>query len=98
MDKNTIYKIVHNNVELPAFAWPGSYPLFYVCEDGGILCPICANSPRAKQATVATDNCPDDKQWRIIGSEIHFEGEPIICDNCMGEIESAYGNPESLKK
>lgn len=23
---------------LPAFAWPGGYPLYYVCQDGETLC------------------------------------------------------------
>ena len=93
MDKTAIQKLVNTGVEFPAFAWPGGYPLYYLCEDNGVLCPVCANSPRAKKATVATDNCPDDKQWKIIASDIHFEGDPIICDNCYAEIESAYGIP-----
>ena len=25
--------------KLMAYAWPGGYPLYYVCKDGGVLCP-----------------------------------------------------------
>lgn len=30
--------------ELPAFAWPGSYAMFYVTNDGCELCAKCATS------------------------------------------------------
>ncbi len=55
---------------------------------GGILCASneCANGPEAKDI--------DDDQWNIIAYDIHYEGEPFICDHCGVEIESAYGVPE----
>ena len=28
--------------ELPAFAWPGAYTMFYVTEEGDMLCAECA--------------------------------------------------------
>ena len=28
---------------LDAYAWPGRYPIFYQCRDGGVLCPKCVN-------------------------------------------------------
>jgi hypothetical protein len=44
------------NGNLPAFAWPGGYPIFYLCADNGILCPQCAN----KESTVKeADKQPD---------------------------------------
>src|SRR5689334_3778894 len=27
---------------LEAYAWPGGYPLIYLCRDGEIVCPACA--------------------------------------------------------
>lgn len=80
-----------NNGKLPAYAWPGGYPLFYLFADGGLCCPDCANGRNGSEAQ--TDD-PDDKQWHIVACDVHWEGEPIICDHCNGEIESAYGNPE----
>jgi hypothetical protein len=31
------------NGNLPAYAWPGGYPIYYVAADNGVLCPVCAN-------------------------------------------------------
>lgn len=27
------------NGKLPAYAWPGGYPIFYIASDNGVLCP-----------------------------------------------------------
>ena len=82
--------------KLPAYAWPGGYPIVYIVADGGTLCPACANGENGSQAADAIDpQCPDDKQWRVIGFSIHYEGPPEICDHCGTEVESAYGDPDS---
>jgi hypothetical protein len=73
---------------LPAFAWPGGYPVYYLAADNGVMCPKCANSADCRNAE------PDDKQWRIVAGDVHWEGEPLACENCNAEIESAYGDPE----
>ena len=84
---------LENNGELPAFAWPGGYPLYYVTQDCGILCASkeCVNGPEARDID---QECPDDDQWNVVAYDIHYEGEPLICDHCGAEIESAYGVPE----
>jgi len=74
--------------QYPAYAWPGGYPLAYMTADGGCLCPDCANSKEAREALA---DCPDDRQWLVTSWFIHYEGAPITCDNCGGQIESAYG-------
>ena len=78
---------------LPAYAWPGGYPIYYVTADCGVLCagPECANGPESRAAKV---DYPDDKQWRVVAADVHWEGEPLICDHCGDEIESAYGVPD----
>ena len=77
--------------QLSAFAWPGGYPITYRCRDGGKICPTCANSD-----DFTTDPSPDaiteNLQWVIDAQFIHYEGAPIICDNCNTEIPSAYGD------
>ena len=80
--------------KLPSYVWPGGYPLFYLTQDDGILChgPECANGPEAKQAET---ECPDDDQWRIVASDVHWEGAPLTCDHCGEEIASAYGDPDN---
>ena len=68
--------------ELPAFAWPGSYPILYLDKDNSTLCPSCAN-----------DN--DEDVFPLVGHFIHWEGPAIYCDECNEPQESAYGDPNA---
>lgn len=79
------------NGSLPAYAWPGGYPLFYLCADGGILCPQCANR---ESAVRKADEHPDYDQWRIVAVEVNWEDASLTCDNCFKGIESAYAEQE----
>lgn len=83
-----------DNGQFPAYAWPGGYPIIYVMADGGIICPDCANG---KNGSIASDkldpDCPDDRQWHIVGMDVHYEGAPETCAHCNAQIESAYGIP-----
>ncbi len=72
----------------PAHAWPGGYPIYYLAADNGVMCSACANLNECRNLD---PDCPDDSQWRIVASGVHWEGEPIVCENCNTEIESAYG-------
>lgn len=78
------------NGEYPAYAWPGGYPIYYMVEDNGILCPGCANGENGSEAS--EDN--EDRQWKLVGMDVHWEGESLLCDHCEKEVESAYGIPE----
>ena len=77
-----------------SFAWPGGYPIFYICADNGILCPKCANKENGSLAFEGTEDCPDDEQWLLVGCDVHYEGDPLSCDHCNTQIESAYGPVE----
>ncbi len=85
-------KLEVNRKPLDAFAWPGGYPLYYITEDCSVLCPSCVN----KEIDLIDQARHDkwDKQWRLVRVDVHWEGEPLICDHCNGQIESAYGVPE----
>lgn len=76
-----------NGGNLPAYAWPGGYPLYYLTADNGCLCPDCANGKNGSEAH--EDN--EDKSWRLVACDVHYEGEPITCDHCGEQVESAYG-------
>jgi hypothetical protein len=54
--------------DLPAYGWPGGYPIVYVTKDGGELCAACANGGNGSRAAdKGLDNeCPDDTPWIII--------------------------------
>lgn len=84
--------------KLMSYAWPGGYPIYYLTEDSGVLCPNCANGDNGSEAHTESedcDHCPDDRQWLIVAADIHWEGPPMDCDHCGGEIESAYGDPDA---
>jgi len=68
--------------------WPGGYPLFYLTKDCDALCPDCVN----KNIDLVSD--PDDPQWYVVGYDVNYENEELVCDNCNSKIPSAYGEIE----
>ena len=75
------------------YAWPGGYPLYLLCADGEVLCPDCARR-EWKLVAYATRHPGHDRQWEVVGVDIHWEGPPEHCAHCNSEIESAYGDPD----
>lgn len=70
-----------NDGALVAYAWPGGYPVAYLDAEGATLCADCAN---------------EEERWdghSIRAAMVHWEGPPMACDECCGEIPSAYGDP-----
>lgn len=81
---------------LPAFAWPGGYPIIYVTSDGEVMCADCASGENGSQAR--TVNGPDDNPrdgWFVNAYDVYYEGPPEHCVHCGTEIESAYGDPDA---
>jgi len=74
--------------KLEGYAWPGGYPLFYITQDGGALCPDCAREAESEGLT----SDPDDPQWYIIACQTNLENTTLYCDHCNKHIESAYGD------
>ncbi len=79
--------------DYPSHAWPGGDPIIYYVADGGALCPDCANGRNGSLASAELAPHEDD-QWRLVACEVHWEGEPIVCDHCGAAVESAYGVPD----
>ena len=73
-------KVEFLRYEWRRWAWPGGYPIFYICADGGVLCSKCAN----KEIELT-----GDPQWRIVDADINCEDE-CYCDHCADPIEAAY--------
>lgn len=65
-----------------AYAFPGGYPIIYFTDGGLCVCPDCANR-----------ECDD----HVTGMDVHWEGEPMTCDDCGTMIESAYGVPDKAE-
>lgn len=83
---------------LDAFAWPGGYPMFYVCADSGVLCPKCANAEIdriAAEMKEAEENARRGRrhrlgQFQLIGAEVNYEDVNLSCDHCNEFIDPAY--------
>jgi hypothetical protein len=65
--------------DLPAYAWPGGYPLYYLDKEDAVLCPTCANKEEA-------DN--------IAAGDVNWEDADLHCDECSQRIPSAYAEDE----
>jgi len=76
------------------FAWPGGYHINALMGDGGTLCHDCLGA-EAASGNVHTSQCSgDDPAWRFVDGFVHWEGDPIQCDNCNKELPSEYGETE----
>jgi hypothetical protein len=73
--------------ELASHTSLGSYPLVYLTADSSCLCAKCANSEGQ-----TTD--PSERSTFLVAADVHWEGDPEVCDACGAEIESAYGPVE----
>lgn len=80
--RNPIERLRDEHGKLPSHTWPGGYPLMYICRDGGVACPACAN----REVDVGQE---------VVAYDVHWEGPAICCDDCGAAIESAYGVPDS---
>ena len=73
------------------YAWPGGYPTLFVMQDGGTICPQCAQDNIALIKEAMIDGWDD--QWIVVAQEIVYENaEGLYCDNCDGIHEAAYGD------
>lgn len=90
---NPLHLLRDEDGVLPPYAWPGGYPIVYLCGEGcsttEAMCPGCANGENGSLASTQAD----DDQWILCGYFIHYEGPPEICCHCGKEIPSAYGDP-----
>lgn len=81
------------NGKLQSFAFPGGYPIYFVCADNGVLCPKCANEHlELIRAAIADKGA--DKQWEIVAANANYEDNDLYCDHCSQRIESAYAEPD----
>jgi hypothetical protein len=79
-----------SNGQLPGAAFPGGYSILYLCEDGEILCPQCANGENDSDASETAE----DPSWRLVAAFVHWEGPEDYCSHCNKILPSEYGDPE----
>ena len=75
--------------KLPAFAWPGGYPVYYLMDDCEALCPTCVNDP-----SNPVHEGGDADGWRIEAADVNYEDAHLYCAHCNKRIESAYAEDE----
>ena len=63
---------------LPAYTSLGSYPIIYLDKRDRCLCADCANDPECEIGPAVL-------------CDVLWEGDPVECEGCGGEIETAYG-------
>lgn len=80
-------KFMMENGKVASFAFPGGYPLYYLCADCGVLCPGCVNANLGLIQEASTSN---DKQWLVVDAGINYQDDVLSCDNCNKLIPSAY--------
>lgn len=89
---DSCHEIRDTDGTLPAYAWPGGYPVLYLAADGESFCPGCANNEPEVHFGQEIDDA-----WSVIGWFIHYEGPPELCCNCGESTSSAYGDPDELE-
>ncbi len=76
------------------YAWPGGYPLYFVCADGAALSFEAAKQEAAfiRDAIIGKA----DPQWQVTHLAINWEDVDLWCAHLGKRIESAYFNdPET---
>ena len=82
------------------YAWPGGYPLFLLCEDGGVLSIDAARECWRQIAQAHIQTAKDARwkhanaQWLISAAAVNWEDPDLFCDHSGARIESAYAEPE----
>ena len=77
-------KAIHNG----AYAWPGGYPIYFICDDGAALCFNCAKKERRNIIESICRNIRDG--WNLAATDINYEDTELVCAHCGKPIEAAY--------
>lgn len=77
-----------NALKAGPYAWPGGYPLFFICDDGAALCCKCAKTEAVGIMRSIQQKARDG--WYVTGQDVNWEDPDLFCDHCNERIESAY--------
>jgi hypothetical protein len=74
------------------YAWPGGYPIYFACADGGALSheAVVENWKNIRSSIVRDD----DPQWYVIAAGVNWEDPDLYCSHTCKRIESAYAEPD----
>lgn len=71
------------------FAWPGGYQRYFITSDGEALSFDAAKEMQAEIEEAITEGVRDG--WMVVGCEINYEDESLICGHTNKPIPAAYG-------
>ncbi len=68
----------------------GSYPLYWVTSDGGVLSYEACRAEVWRIARAIRDWDWDSGGWRVTGYDVNWEDPELYCDHTNKRIESTY--------
>lgn len=73
------------------YAWPGGYPMFFLCADGECLSfdAVVENADLVRDAVIQHDT---HSGWCVVACGVNWEDNTMYCAHTNERIESAYGN------
>lgn len=80
------------------YAWPGGYPVYFVCADGGALSFEAARAEADLVVRAVNDRDArgrsSDPQWDVVAAEVNWEDPHLYCDHTGYRIESAHADDD----
>ena len=70
------------------YAWPGGYPIYFICHDGEAL-SFKAAEENKELITESIESGSKDS-WHVIAYAINWEDEELYCAHSNDLIECAY--------
>jgi hypothetical protein len=72
------------------YAWPGGYPLYFICDDGAAISFDSVKENLAQVIYAIQHGLRDG--WRVVGCEINYEDDDLVCEHSGKPILAAYGD------
>ena len=69
------------------YAWPGGYPLFFICKDGSTLSFNHVLANKADYAYAIDNAYPE----AIVAVCVNWEDQDLYCEDSGVKIDAAYG-------
>ena len=98
---SSTFSIIHNMAELKAtlraggYAWPGGYPLYFLCQDGSAL----SFSTVRKEFKLVVDAMQDPdlrNDWRVVACDVNWEDGDLYDAHTSERIAPAYDIEEDV--
>ena len=71
-----------DRTDWPAHAWPGGYPIAYLCDDSGTICADCVGNP-----TNPVHFAGHSDGWKVTSAFLANESDTAVwCDHCNKNI------------